>query len=252
MLIDTHAHLNFPQFKQDTIENILQRALANDVQKIINVGSDLRTSKESIELAQKYNNVFATVGIHPHDAESGLPQMSELENLINSNKVVAIGETGLDFYKNFSPQDKQKIVFEKQLELAIKYQKPIIIHSREADQNTYEILKAWQPAKAVMHCFAGDIGYAKKILDLGYLISFTGNITFPKNIKGQEVASYAPLDRIMLETDCPFLSPEPHRGQTNEPAYIKHIAEKVSSLKKISVTELAEATSRNAIAFFGI
>ncbi len=252
MLIDTHTHLSFPQYNDTGLPDILNRAKQAGVEYLINVGSDIKTSQDSIVLAQKYSNIYATVGIHPHDAEPGENQLPELEKLIKQPKVVAIGEAGLDYFKNLSPQDKQKKIFCAQLDLANKYNLPIIIHAREADDDTYELLKNYKPAKAVMHCFAGDIAYARKILDLGYYISFTGNITFAKNIRGQETAAYVPLDRIMLETDCPFLSPEPHRGRTNEPAYVKFVVEKIAQLKKITSAEVAEVTTKNALSFFAI
>jgi len=164
--------------------------------------------------------------------------------------VVAVGEVGLDYFRDLSPRAKQKTIFEKQIEIAIKYQKPLVVHCREANQDTYDILKHYHPAKAVFHCFAGNVDFAKKVLDLGYYLSFTGNITFPKNFKAQEVIKYAPLDRIMLETDCPFMAPVPHRGQTNEPSFVKYVAEKIAVLKQLTSTEIAESTTKNAVTFF--
>lgn len=252
MLIDTHCHLNFPQYAENKLEDILARAAQNDVKYCINVGSDLAASQASIKLAQKHEQIYASVGIHPHDAETGEKDLTELEKLIIQNKVVAVGEIGLDYYKDLSPRDKQKIIFEKQIELGLKYQKPLIIHCREANQDTYDILTHYKPEKVVFHCFAGNKDFAKKVLDLGYLISFTGNITFPKSFKAQEVIQYAPLDRIMIETDCPFMTPVPHRGTTNEPAYVKYVAEKIAELKQITPAEVAEVTTKNAKEFFKI
>jgi TatD DNase family protein len=252
MLIDTHCHLNFPQYAGSKIENILGRAAQNEVRVCLNVGSDLTASQASVNLAQKHPEIYASVGVHPHDAETGEKDLAELEKLITKNKVVAVGEIGLDYYKDLSPRDKQKTLFEKQIELGLKYQKPLIIHCREANQDTYDILTHYKPGKVVFHCFAGNKDFAKKVFDLGYLISFTGNITFPKSFKAQEVIQYAPLDRIMVETDCPFMAPVPHRGTTNEPSYVKYVAEKIAELKQITFAEVAEITTQNAKNFFGL
>lgn len=250
MLIDTHCHLNFPQYADIKLEDILFRAAQNDVRYCINVGSDLTASQASVALAQKHPEIYASVGIHPHEAEHGEKDLPELEKLITQNKIVAVGEIGLDYYKDLSPRDKQKTLFEKQIELSMKYQKPLIIHCREANQDTYEILSHYKPTKAVFHCFAGNKDFAKKVFDLGYLISFTGNITFPKSFKAQEVIQYASLNRIMVETDCPFMAPVPHRGTTNEPSYVKYVAEKIAELKQITFTEVSETTTKNAKEFF--
>jgi TatD DNase family protein len=253
MLIDTHAHIHFSPLGQEPPENILARAQKNGVGLIINVGSDLRGSKISVQLSNKFENIYAAVGIHPHEAEGvNETALRKLESLLKEPKVVVVGEIGLDYFKNISPAAAQKKVLEKILEMAAKYDKPIIIHNRDADQDIYEILKDCGIGKIVFHCFSSTKEFAKKILDLGYFISFTGNITFPKNLIGQEVVKYVPLERIMLETDCPFLAPVPHRGQTNEPAYVKYIAEKIAELKATSVEEVASATSANARSFFGL
>jgi TatD DNase family protein len=255
MLIDTHAHINFPEFKETTTGNILANAKQNDVQYMINIGSDLKTSQESAALAENHSEIYAAVGIHPHDAQAAAvdpSQLNGINNLLKKDKVVALGETGLDYFKNYCPINIQKDIFEQQLEIAINNNKPIIIHNREADNDIYEILKSTGYQKIVIHCFSSDVAYARKILDLGFYISFTGNITFPKNATGQEVAKYVSLDRIMVETDCPFMSPVPHRGKTNEPAFVKHVAEKIAELKNISLAEVAEQTTKNAVKFFGL
>lgn len=247
-MIDTHAHLHFPKLAEQ-IAVVLERAQAVGVTSIINVASDLAGAEASIALAEQYPQISATVGIHPHDAAK-FEQWVELERLIQHPKVVAVGEIGLDYCKNYCPVDRQKEVFERQLFLALKYQKPIIIHNREADQDVFDHVAQLDYPKIVYHCYSSDVQYAHKLLSKGYLLSFTANITYPKNENLRSVVKAVPLEKIMVETDCPFLAPHGLRGQTNEPANLQSVVQCIAEIKGLTVTEVAEVTARNAQEFF--
>ena len=254
-MIDTHAHLHMAPFVLTEVETPITNAKKQGIEAIINVATNISDLTVCLELTKKYPEIYAALGIHPHEAETffnDAQSMKELEYLLGQDKVVALGETGLDYYKNKVPASVQKQVFEWQIRLALANDKPLIIHNREADEDVYEILKYYKCEKAVFHCYGRDLNYTRKILDLGYFISFTGNITFPKNLQGQEALKFTPLDRLMLETDCPFMAPVPHRGQTNEPAFIRFVAEKAAELKDLDVYELEDITDRNARQFFNL
>jgi len=253
MLIETHAHLYFDQFDEDR-EQVILRADEAGVKKIINIAVDLETSKQCIELAQKYEGLFATVGIHPNDSTKlGKDSLLELRELCGHKKVVAIGEIGMDFYWNRCPAEVQERAFREQIRLAKEVGLPIVIHNREAAPQIIEVLKSEDASElsGVFHCFSEDTAIAKEVLDLGFHISFTGNLTF-KRSQLPEVAELVPLDKLLLETDCPFLSPEPKRGRRNEPAHVVHIAQKLAEIKKVEFAELAEVTTSNANRLFGL
>lgn len=251
MFIDTHAHLYYVDLKNQ-LDDVIRRAAEADVVQIICVGTDLESSRESIAIAEKYSNVFATVGVHPHDANDASSDfIEEIRELAKHTKVVAIGEMGLDFYRNLSPPEMQRTVFRQQLELAEELELPAVIHNREAHEALLTILEEITPKRGVVHCFSSDLETAKEILNLGLKISFTGTITFVKN-NSDSVLKYINLDDFMLETDCPFLAPVPNRGKLNEPANIMHIARRVAEMKGVSIKEVAENTSRNAQTFFSL
>lgn len=252
MLVDTHAHLNFEAFKSDYRE-VIKRAQENDVRGIINVGSNLATSKKAIEIAKEYPDVYAAVGLHPiHVKDEDFDEAAFLK-LAKNKKVVALGETGLDYYYDKSTVDLQKEVFQKILRLASVVSKPVILHSRDASEDVLSILmQERSETRGVMHCFQGGWPYAKMILDLGLYISFTGLITFSKNYETFEVIENIPLERLLVETDCPYMTPEPYRGKRNEPAYVIEVAKKIAEIKKIPLEKVAEQTSRNAIDLFGL
>lgn len=251
MFIDTHAHLYYVDLKNQ-LDDVIRRAAEADVVQIICVGTDLESSRESIAIAEKYSNVFATVGVHPHDANDASSDfIEEIRELAKHTKVVAIGEMGLDFYRNLSPPEMQRTVFRQQLELAEELELPAVIHNREAHEALLTILEEIMPRRGVVHCFSSDVETAKEILNLGLKISFTGTITFVKN-NSDSVLKYINLDDFMLETDCPFLAPVPNRGKLNEPANIMHIARRVAEIKGVSIEEVAENTSRNAQTFFSL
>lgn len=252
-LIDSHAHLDFKDFVNDQAHTI-QRAREIGVFKIINIGTSLASSRQSMELAQKYSTIYSTVGIHPHDSnELNHETLTQLRLLSQKPKVVAIGEIGLDYCKMYQPADIQERAFRMQLELALELKLPVVIHTRAADSATIEMLKSIQSAnwQGVFHCFPGDVSMARQVIDLGFHISFTGIITF-KNSTAGEVIRYIPLERLMAETDCPFMTPVPHRGKRNEPAYVYFVIQKMAAIKKEELEKVAEVTSRNVERLFKI
>lgn len=253
MIIDTHCHLDFPEFKDD-LDEVLKRALEANVKYIINIGSSLEGSKKGSELSSKYPQVFSSVGIHPHHADEVTEDiLVKLENLAKSNKkIVAVGEVGLDFYRNSAPKKSQRDLFLSFLELKKKLNLPIIIHSREAAQETLDILKneANPSIDGVMHCFSQDTAYMENILDLGLHISFTCNITFKNASRLREIVRYVPTDRLLLETDAPFLAPQKFRGKRNEPAYLVYLVEALSEISGMPKEKIEEVTTHNANGLF--
>ena len=251
-LIDTHSHLNFPEFEKD-LDKIIERARKNNIIYTIVIGINLKTNKKAIKLAEKYPNFISpAIGFHPHEVKNtNEKDYKYLES--NLQKVVALGEIGLDWVKEFSPKEIQIKHFEKQLELAKRYNKPIILHmrgDRELWGTALEMLKDYSDLKKVFHCYTADKEIAKKILDLGGFISVTGVVTFKKAEDLRNAIKYIPLDRLMLETDCPFLAPHPVRGKRNEPAFLIYIAQKIAEIKNCDIEKIAEITTQNAIYFF--
>ncbi len=253
MLIDSHAHLDFSQFRDDR-DAAVRRALEADVTAIINVGTDWASSERSVELAARYPAIYAAVGVHPHDAGTlSADVLKRLGELAAEEKVVAIGEIGLDFYRDLSPRDRQRQAFRQQIRLAVELGLPLVIHDRDAHAETLRILREEEAGRVggVLHCFSGDLDMAREGIALGFLIAFGGPITYGGK-KKQDIAGRIPLEKILIETDCPFLTPVPHRGQRNEPAYVRHVAEKLARLRGISFEEAAAATTANAAGLFGL
>lgn len=254
MLIDSHAHLEMKEFDSDRDE-VIKRAKDKGVDFIVTVGTNLALSRKAVDIARKYENVYATVGVHPHDVEKSDPKTFDaLKELVGENrqKVVAYGEIGLDFFRNISPQKKQLDAFARQLELAMELKLPVIIHDREAHEQTLGIVRESGVRCGVFHCFSGDYEMAKKCLDLGFYISIPGVVTFEKAKAIQDVAARLPVSSLMLETDAPYLTPIPHRGKRNEPSFILHTARKVAEIRKISLEEVSRITSMNTMNLFGI
>jgi TatD DNase family protein len=254
MLIDTHCHLDFPDFDRDRDQVFLNAADAG-VKALINVGASFESSRISVQLASTSNNVFATVGIHPHEAKSYTSDLKvKLRKMIDDNKrIVAIGEVGLDYFRNLSPANVQEEIFEIFMELAVEVRLPLVIHSRGAHGRTLELLKANARVKdcgVVFHCFSGELKELKECLDLGFYVSFTGNITYPKSIHAKEVVRFMPLERMFLETDAPFLAPGNRRGERNAPAYLVEIAEEIAMIKGEPFEKICSQTTANAIKFF--
>jgi TatD DNase family protein len=251
MFFDSHAHYDDKKFDDDRYE-ILDNMKSKGVSLILNAASSIESSKTCIELAQKYDFVYASVGIHPHDSKSFLPDDVEvLKKLSESSKVKAIGEIGLDYHYDFSPRDIQKKVFVKQILLAKELDLPIIVHEREAAADCFSIIKNFD-IKGVYHCYSGSIEMAKEILKRGFYISFAGPVTFSNSTKLLEVVKSIPLDRILIETDCPYLSPMPHRGKRNNSEYVYFIAKKIAELKQEAIEKIAEITMENARRLFEI
>jgi TatD DNase family protein len=254
MLIDSHAHLEMKEFDSDR-EEVIKRAGNEGVDFIVTVGTNLKLSQKAVALAGKYENIYATVGVHPHDvAHTDENTWGSLKELVNTNReiIVAYGEIGLDFFRNISPKEKQIEVFGRQLELASELNLPVVIHDREAHEQTLEIVKSSSVRRGVFHCFSGDYEMARQCLDLGFYISVPGVVTFDKAKTIQDVVQRLPLSSMLLETDAPYLTPVPHRGKRNEPSFIINTAKKVAEIKKIPWEEVAQATACNAMNLFGI
>jgi len=254
MFIDTHAHLFFENYKDD-IDDVLRRAEENGVDYIVIPATDLKTAREAITLAEKYVQVYATVGVHPHDTKDWDESLIlEIEKLANHPKVVAIGEIGLDYYYDFSPKDQQIKAFKSQLDLAIKLDLPVVIHNRDSDENMMDIIQSYCSTglKAQFHCFTGSLVDATEFMKMNHFVSFTGNITFKKSDGLREILKHIDLNHLMLETDSPFMTPIPFRGKRNEPSYVSYVAKQVADVHNISIEEVGRITSLNTFRFFGI
>lgn len=254
MLIDTHVHLNVKQFAADREETI-QRAFDNGVKYMVVVGFDRETIPLAIEIAEQHETIYAAVGWHPVDAiDMTAEDLSWIEELTEHPKVVAIGEMGLDYHWDKSPKDVQKEVLRKQIRLAKKVNMPIIIHNREATEDIIDILKEEnaQEVGGIMHCYNDSVEYVQTCLDMNFYISLGGPVTFKNAPLPKEVAAQVPLNRLLIETDAPFLAPHPNRGKRNEPAYVKLVAEKIAEIRETSFKEITEQTTRNAFTLFGI
>lgn len=272
-LADTHAHLNSPRFKED-LEQVIVRAKAASVGLIVTVGTDLESSHTAVALAHQYPGVYAAIGIHPHEASKAEPgALAKLTHLSEDAAVLAIGEIGLDFHYNFSPPEKQREVFTAQLELARRLNKPVVVHDREAHAEIMSILQKFagateiapdaspttkavaashQSLQGVLHCFSGDEAMAQQAVEMGFYLSFGGPVTFENARRLQALVRTLPLERIMLETDCPYLTPHPHRGKRNEPAYVRLVAETVASLRGVAFEHISQVTTANACQLFGL
>jgi len=252
MLIDTHAHLQWPSFNSDRTE-VIERARMKDVKAIVNVGYDLAACKQAIDIAKQHEGVFAAIGIHPHSASSFAESTAGvLSDLAREDKVVAVGEIGLDFYRNLSPRDQQRKAFEQQLALAKDLSLPTVIHQRNAEQETLEVLRGFSGKGVLVHCWSGSIDMALQYVQLGCMISLAGPVTFPNARRLHEVAKAIPIRNLVLETDCPWLAPQPYRGQRNEPAFLVPIADAVAQLKGVDTRTIADVTTENAKRFFSI
>ena len=254
-LIDTHCHLTFEELAGD-VDAVVERSRTAGVTGWVTVGTDTQENKKAVELAGRFDNMYAAVGIHPHEAKDVTAETTaELKEQAQNEKVVAIGETGLDFHYDFSPPADQKKVFAQQLKIAAEINLPVIVHSREAFDETIDILKQYVAAveKVVFHCFSGSAEQAKVVLDNGFYISFTGVVTFKNAEAIRRAAEIVPLDRLMIESDCPYMSPEPMRKQkVNEPALLVHTAGFLAELKAVDLADFAQAVTATSRAFFGL
>ncbi|MBI2883251.1 MAG: TatD family hydrolase [Candidatus Methylomirabilis oxyfera] len=250
MFIDTHAHIQMREFDHDRAE-ALARAEAVGIKRMIAVGYHLAASQKAVEAAQRYPQVYAGVGIHPHDAETYNDAAEEaLRALAKQPKVVAIGETGLDFFRNRAPRAMQLDAFRRQIRLARELDLPLIVHDRDAHPDTMQNLGAEGAERVVLHCFSGDLAMAEEAWRRGYYVSIAGPVTYPKNETLREIVRKAKTDRLLLETDCPYLPPQTFRGQRNEPAHLLHTAQEVARLMNMPLAELGRLTAENARRFF--
>lgn len=256
MLIDSHAHIQGKEYAGER-DAVIARAREAGVEKIIAVGGagDMSSNLEAIALADSFSNIHATVGMHPHDAKDvGEGELHRLRELTSHPRVIAVGETGLDYYYSHSPHDVQCRVFSHFIHMARETGLPIVVHERDAAREAAELLReeGARELRGVIHCFTGSYEAACAYLDLGFYVSFTGIITFKNADPLREVVRKVPLERILVETDSPFLTPVPHRGKRNEPAYVRLVAETIASVKALPLEEVAQVTSGNAQALFGI
>lgn len=253
MLFDSHAHLDDEKFDEDR-EQVIARIFESGVAGFVNVGACMASSARSVTLATQYEKIYAAVGIHPHDAENALEKdYEQLATWSKLPKVVGIGEIGLDYYYDLSPRDVQRKVFVRQIDVARQMNMPIIIHDRDAHADILDVIKKEaKGVRGILHCFSGSLEMAKEIIKLGFYISIAGPVTFKNAAKLPEIVANVPLERLLIETDSPYLTPHPHRGKRNEPTYVRLVAEQVASLRGMELSALAEATHNNAKDIFKI
>ncbi len=253
-LFDSHCHLESENFQND-LPQVMQRMAQAGVRRCVLAGSDLETSRHIVALARKHEGMYGAVGVHPHEARTWTDETeAELERMLVQPRVVAVGEIGLDYFYDLSPREKQREVLIRQLDLARRMNVPAVFHVRDAHGDMLEVLRQRRgklPA-GVMHCYSGSVESAREYLDLGFYLSFAGPVTFKKANKLQEAAHFCPADRLLVETDSPYLAPVPMRGKRNEPAFVYYVAEMVAQLRGVSTEELADTAARNACRLFGI
>lgn len=254
MLIDSHAHLDDERFDKDR-DRLIKSLKESGIDLIINPGSDLGSSIKAVSLSEQYDNIYAAVGVHPHSAkEMDESTIEVLKSFTNRDKVVAIGEIGLDYYYDNSPREIQRQKFIEQLELAKEVDLPVIIHTRDAAQETFDILKEAQDGslEGVLHCYSGSVEMALEYIKMGFYISLGGPVTFKNSRVSREVAKAVPIDRLLIETDSPYLTPEPYRGKRNEPLFVRYVAGTIAEIRGLTFDELAKKTSENAKKIFRI
>ena len=252
-LIDSHAHLDSQRFDRDR-DRVVRDARKNGVVQIVNPGAHLESSRKAVELAGRYPGVFAAVGVHPHDAATLTDgTLASLTGLTDSPRVVAIGEIGLDYYRDLSPRDRQRKAFVQQLALARTLGLPVIVHIRDAHRDAIRILEEEaENTTGVLHCYSGDLDTARRAIALGWYISVAGPVTYPNAHRLRGVVSQLPLDRLLIETDCPYLSPQPRRGKRNEPGYVRWVAEQLAETLQVDLERVAEVTTSNTRELFGL
>ncbi len=256
MFIDTHCHLNYPEFSD--LDGVLQRAADHNVKGFVTINCRLDDIPAVQAIANHHPSIFASVGIHPNDVSNHLKELSfhdiasTLKKALNHPKVVGLGETGLDYYYENSTKDDQQKSFEMHIDLAVCHDLPVIIHTRSAQEDTLAILSNFPTVKGIFHCFSENKDFLKKVLDMGLYASFSGIVTFSKSADIQEAAIYCPMDRLLIETDSPYLTPAPYRGKKNEPAFVYHVAQKIAELKTMPLDEVGQHTTHNAQKIFNV
>lgn len=257
MIIDTHAHLMFPDFEKD-FDDVLKRAKDAGISKIVNVGCDLKSCQQSVEMGEKFSELYSTLGMHPYEAELVNEElMNEWRKIIPENKkIVAIGECGLDYFKSKVEKKVQKKAFRLQIKLAKEFSLPLIVHNREADEDSLQILDKefadWKKVPVVFHCYGSNLEFAKKLWERGILTSFTGIVTYPNAKEVREVVEKVPMNLFMVETDCPYLAPQSHRGQRNESSYVTEVIREIARVKGVSFEEIENISTNNSLAFFSL
>ncbi|MBE7037007.1 MAG: TatD family deoxyribonuclease [Ruminococcaceae bacterium] len=252
MYFDTHTHLDDERFQEDR-DTVVQKMRDARVSLAVNIGADMESSRKSIEIAKTYDGIYAAVGVHPHAAEEMSDEdIATLAQMSKEPKVVAIGEIGLDYYYDNSPRELQKQWFRRQIELAKELDLPYVVHDRDAHADCMQIIKDSGYFRGVMHCYSGSPEMAQELLKLGFYISFAGPVTFKNGKKAKEAANMIPMDRLLIETDSPYLTPEPHRGKRNDSSYVPFIAKEIAAIKGLTVEETARLTCENGKRFFGI
>jgi len=251
MIIDSHCHLDYEPLVNN-IDQVLLNAKKVNITNLLTIGTSLKSSKKVLEIVGKYPNVYGAIGIHPNSTTGNLDKLDEIHMLKKKNKkIIAFGETGLDYFYKRSDKKDQIIAFEKHIEFSISEKIPVIIHSRDADDDTLSIIKKYyKKTNFLIHCFTGNLEFAKNLLNRNCLISFSGIITFKKSNDLRDIVKYVPLEKMLIETDSPYLSPDPFRGKSNEPANVKIVAETVASIKQISFEQVATSTTANFNNFF--
>jgi len=251
---DTHAHIHFSPLSDD-INGVLERASENGVHRIVTVGIDLKDSEKAQAVSKKADNIFFTAGVHPHDAgDFQVSELSRFEEILNDPKAIAIGEIGLDYFRNHSPHDRQKEVFAMFLDMAVAFDKPVVIHNRDADKDCVDVMNSvikGREKNGIIHCFSGDRGLQKWALDNGFYISYAGPVTYNKADELRDTVKYVPADRLFIETDCPYLTPEPFRGRGNEPAHVVYNANQICEIIDANLYEFGIQLERNYTQLFG-
>lgn len=248
-IIDSHAHYDDSSFDADR-EEVLRELFSGEICKIVNIGCSVKSSYSSVKLAEEYAGIYAAVGLHP-DAADEIGQVDEIRRLCDNKKAVAVGEIGLDYHYEEHRRDIQKKAFEEQLKLAAELDMPVVIHSRDAWEDTMELIRKYRP-KGVMHCFSGSAETAREIVGMGMYVGFTGVVTFKNAKKALKALEAVPLDRLLVETDCPYMAPEPNRGKRNYSGYLPYTVAAMAAAKGVSPDEMAEITAENAERLFGI
>ena len=251
MIIDSHCHLDYDPLVNN-IDQVLLNAKNNNISKLLTIGTSLESSKKVLEIVEKYENIYGAIGMHPNSTTNNLDDLNQLINIKKkSKKIIAFGETGLDYFYKRSEKKDQLHSFEKHIQFAISERVPVIIHTRDADEDTISIIKKYLgKTNFLVHCFTGNLDFAKNLLDLECLISFSGIITFKKSTDLRNVVKYVPIEKMLIETDSPYLSPDPLRGKSNEPANVKIVAENIAIIKGISLDQVANLTTENFKNFF--
>ena len=251
MIIDSHCHLDYEPLINN-IDQVLLNAKNNNVINLLTIGTSLESSKKVLDIVNKYSNVYGAIGIHPNSTTAAIDKLNDILELKRHNKkIIAFGETGLDYYYKRSQKDDQIFAFEKHIEFSISENVPVIVHTRDADEDTISIVKKYyKKTNFLIHCFTGSLNFAKNLLDLNCLISFSGIITFKKSNELRDVVKYVPLEKMLIETDSPYLSPDPFRGKSNEPANVKIVAETVAAIKNLAFEKVASSTTVNFKNFF--